>query len=259
MAGRELRERRRRPGAGVHDKRTARGEAAAGRRVRHVRHHALDGGEMVGSAVEPRDRAEQADRVGMLRARRTARRPAARSTISPAYITATSSQTSATTPRSCVIRMMAAPLAAFSSRIRSRICACRVTSSAVVGSSAISSVGSQASAIAIITRWRMPPESLCGYSSMRFSGEGMCTRRKQLDGAVARGAARAAAVAQDRLDDLVADGEARIERGHRLLEDHGEPVAAQVAQRLVGRVQEIEAVEADRAGDLGRLLRAAAP
>ena len=37
-----------------------------------------------------------------------------------------------------------------------------VTSSAVVGSSAISSFGSQLSAIAIITRWRSPPESWCG-------------------------------------------------------------------------------------------------
>ena len=37
-----------------------------------------------------------------------------------------------------------------------------VTSSAVVGSSAISSFGLQASAMAIITRWRMPPENWCG-------------------------------------------------------------------------------------------------
>ena len=42
-----------------------------------------------------------------------------------------------------------------------------VTSSAVVGSSAISSFGRQASAIAIITRWRMPPEKRCGYSLQR--------------------------------------------------------------------------------------------
>ena len=75
------------------------------------------------------------------------------------------------------MRMIAAPLAAFSSRIKSRICACKVTSSAVVGSSAINRMGSQASAIAIMTRWRIPPESLCGYSSMRSSGEGMWTRR----------------------------------------------------------------------------------
>ena len=39
------------------------------------------------------------------------------------------------------------------------ICACVVTSSEVVGSSAISSSGSQASAIAIITRCRCPPDS----------------------------------------------------------------------------------------------------
>ena len=46
--------------------------------------------------------------------------------------------------------------------ISSRICAWIVTSSAVVGSSAISSFGLQASAMPIITRWRMPPESWCG-------------------------------------------------------------------------------------------------
>ncbi len=43
-----------------------------------------------------------------------------------------------------------------------RICAWMVTSSAVVGSSAISRSGSLASAMAIITRWRWPPESWCG-------------------------------------------------------------------------------------------------
>ena len=44
-----------------------------------------------------------------------------------------------------------------------------VTSSAVVGSSASTTSGSLAMAIAIITRWRMPPENWCGYSSMRRS------------------------------------------------------------------------------------------
>ena len=38
-----------------------------------------------------------------------------------------------------------------------------VTSSAVVGSSAMISVGLHARAMAIITRCRMPPESSCGY------------------------------------------------------------------------------------------------
>ena len=40
--------------------------------------------------------------------------------------------------------------------------ACVVTSSAVVGSSAISTSGSTEIAIAIITRWRIPPENWCG-------------------------------------------------------------------------------------------------
>ena len=57
------------------------------------------------------------------------------------------------------MRMIAVPVSSRSVRIRSRICAWMVTSSAVVGSSAISSFGPQASAIAIITRWRMPPDS----------------------------------------------------------------------------------------------------
>ena len=46
--------------------------------------------------------------------------------------------------------------------ISSRIWAWMVTSSAVVGSSAISTSGLHEMPIAIITRWRMPPENWCG-------------------------------------------------------------------------------------------------
>ena len=49
-----------------------------------------------------------------------------------------------------------------SCRMRRRICAWIVTSSAVVGSSASSSLGLQERAMAIITRWRMPPLNWCG-------------------------------------------------------------------------------------------------
>ena len=61
-----------------------------------------------------------------------------------------------------MIRITAMPNSSDRERISSRICAWMVTSSAVVGSSASSSFGSQASAMAIITRWRMPPENWCG-------------------------------------------------------------------------------------------------
>ena len=81
----------------------------------------------------------------------------------PRFITATRSAISATTPMSWVMSMIAMPHLALQRRAcRSRICACTVTSSAVVGSSAISSAGLHDSAMAIITRWRMPPDSWCG-------------------------------------------------------------------------------------------------
>ena len=51
-----------------------------------------------------------------------------------------------------------------------------VTSSAVVGSSAISRAGRQISAMAIMARWRMPPESSNGYMSIARFGSGKPTR-----------------------------------------------------------------------------------
>ena len=59
----------------------------------------------------------------------------------PAYMTATRSAMSATTPMSWVIRTTAVWRSMARCRSRSRICAWMVTSSAVVGSSAISIVG----------------------------------------------------------------------------------------------------------------------
>jgi hypothetical protein len=44
-----------------------------------------------------------------------------------------------------------------------------------VGSSANRICGRQARAMAIITRWRMPPDIWCGYSAERFLASG-CER-----------------------------------------------------------------------------------
>ncbi len=52
---------------------------------------------------------------------------------------------------------------------------------------------------------------------------------------------------QDDLGDLVADGERRVERGHRLLEDHRDSVATQLSHRGFGELQQIDAVEHDLA------------
>ena len=84
------------------------------------------------------------------------------SAITPAYITPTRSQVSATTPRSCVINRIEEPNWSRSPRMRERICAWMVTSSAVVGSSASSSRGRHAKAIAIMTLCCIPPESSKG-------------------------------------------------------------------------------------------------
>ena len=64
-----------------------------------------------------------------------------------------------------------------------------------------------------------------------------------------------AAVAQDGFRDLIADGEHRVERGHRLLEDHRQLVAAQIAQASCRQLQQILALEQHlTAGDApGRL------
>ncbi len=89
--------------------------------------------------------------------------------------TATRSAISATTPKSCVMNSTPVPCEACISLTSFRICAWVVTSSAVVGSSAISSAGFRISAIAIMIRWRCPPESWCGYESYIRGGSGRCT------------------------------------------------------------------------------------
>ena len=63
---------------------------------------------------------------------------------------------------SWVMRMIEEPKSLRSRSKRRRIWACTVTSSAVVGSSAMSSGGLHDSAMAIIARCLMPPESWCG-------------------------------------------------------------------------------------------------
>ncbi|QRM54404.1 hypothetical protein F3Y30_07485 [Sinorhizobium sp. BG8] len=77
-------------------------------------------------------------------------------------MTATRSQISAMTPRWCEIIRIDTPDVSLSSRIRCRIWASMVTSSAVVGSSAMRSAGRIRSAAAIATRWSMPPENWKG-------------------------------------------------------------------------------------------------
>ena len=72
---------------------------------------------------------------------------------------------------------------------------------------------------------------------------------QHVDRAVHRIAARQALMQRDRLADLPPDREQRIERGHRLLEDHRDAVAADVLHLAFGQAEQIGALEADRAID----------
>ena len=59
---------------------------------------------------------------------------------------------------------------------------------------------------------------------------------------------RQAFVRADGLHDLLADGEHRVERGHRLLEHHGDAGAADALHAGIGEAGEVFAGEADFAG-----------
>ena len=95
--------------------------------------------------------------------------------IFPAYITTIFFAIFATIPKSCVIRMIAMFSSFCSFFSNSIMSACIVTSKAVVGSSAITICGLQASAMAIMTLWRIPPENSWGYWCIRFPGFGIPT------------------------------------------------------------------------------------
>ncbi len=102
-----------------------------------------------------------------------------------------------------------------------------VTSSAVVGSSRTSSGGLRASAAAIITRWRMPPDSWCDRSLQDGVGARDPDHVEQPARLGARVALRQLAAAEvERLEELGLDGQDRVEPGQRALRDVADGAAA---------------------------------
>jgi hypothetical protein len=90
----------------------------------------------------------------------------------------------------------------------------------------------------------MPPDISCGNWATRVSGDAMRTERSN-------SIARRQAV--DRFADLVADGEERVQRRHRVLQDHGNSFAADPAHLGVGFGQQVLALEHHAAaGDVRR-------
>src|SRR5438067_1717915 len=86
------------------------------------------------------------------------------------------SASSAATARSWVTNRIEEPVSSRMAASSARISAWTVTSRAVVGSSATTRSGPPAIAMAIITRWRRPPESSWGYWPARRRGSGTLAR-----------------------------------------------------------------------------------
>ena len=104
--------------------------------LRYIGRRARNGRQFCAFFVQGGNRPLERLAVGMFRLNKSCA-VGASSRICPAYITMTRSQKLETIPMSCVIRMTAVPRSCCILRIKSRICAWTVTSSAVVGSSAI--------------------------------------------------------------------------------------------------------------------------
>ncbi len=87
-------------------------------------------------------------------------------------------------------------------------------------------------------------------------GLGNAHRLQRLDGVLPGLAARKIGVRFDRLDQLAPDRQHRVERGHRLLEDHGDAVAADRLHCPFVEAGKVLAAEPDAAGgDAGGRLR----
>ena len=160
---------------------------------------------------------------------------------SPAYITIARSAISPTTPRLCVMKMIDMPLRCCMRRNSSRICAWMVTSSAVVGSSAIRMLriagqrdrDHHALAHAARELVRIAREALLRIGDAEL---GQLVARL-----VPRGARIERLMLPQRFGDLRADRVDRVERRHRLLEDHRDVVAAHLAQRAIVEREDVAA------------------
>ncbi len=97
----------------------------------------------------------------------------------------------------------------------------------------------------------LPARELVRIGIDALGGIGDAHAVQQCHGLCARRGGVHAAVQAQRLGHLAADGVHRVQRRHRLLEDHADAVAAHLAHLRIGATDEFLAVEADAAGDLG--------
>ena len=83
--------------------------------------------------------------------------------------------------------------------------------------------------MAIIARWRMPPENWCGKSFARIAAFGIPTAPSSSTERFQACFFRHLLVGENGLGDLVADAVHRMEAGERILEDHRHVAPADMA------------------------------
>ncbi len=128
------------------------------------------------------------------------------------------------------------------------IWAWRLTSRAVVGSSAMSRAGRQAMAWAMVTRWRRPPLSWWGYSRARRRGVRDADFVHGFDGPVPGGRAAEPFVKPQPLGDLFADGVHGIKCRQRVLKDHRRVLAADGAHLALAEAGQVAAAQGNGVG-----------
>jgi hypothetical protein len=97
----------------------------------------------------------------------------------------------------------------------------------------------------------LPARELVGVIVQTSGTIADANERQQLGGAGAGGGLPKLCVQPQWLSDLAADREDRVQRGHRVLEDHRDLVAANVAHLLDGHREEITPVQSHGAGNPG--------
>src|SRR5499433_1106106 len=253
MAGTNRHDRRWSVPANLAHKWTARSEAASPRERGHVRHHAVDGGELVDAPIEPWNGAEETDRVGVL--------------------------------RGCEQHIDRRALDDLAHIHDCDLVANLGDHPEIVGDENDRGTGGGFQVTHEVEDLRLNGDverrrGLVGNQQPRIAGEcesDHCAlahaagkpmrivvnallgrwdfhQPQQIDGARTRLFSRQAAVTDEGLCNLLADRIDRIERRHRFLEDHRQPIAAQVAHLAIGQAEQIGAVKANSARHLGRAL-----
>ena len=141
------------------------------------------------------------------------------------------------------MRMSDVPPSIVRREISSRICAWIVTSRAVVGSSAMSSFGSQRERHGDHHALAHAARELVRVALEPVLGLGDAHHLEQLDGPGPGVVLRLLPVGRDGLGHLLLDGEDRVEAGHRVLEDHRDVAAADLPHVVLADGHEVLAVE----------------